>query len=64
MDLLAGVASREGKRGVGDESPSLASLQEKEAAMDLHRPRAKKGGGAWGKEKSRARRGVVSRKLP
>jgi len=29
--------------------------------MDLLRPRAKKGGGAWGKEKSRARGGVVSR---
>jgi len=32
MDLLAGVASHEGRRGGGDGSPSLASLQEKEAA--------------------------------
>jgi len=66
MDLLAGVASHEGRRGGGDGSPSLASLQEKEAAMDLLRPRAKKGGGAQkkgggtrGKENSRAR-GLVS----
>jgi len=55
MDLLPGVASREGRRGGGDGSPSLASLQEKEAAMDLLRPRTKKGGGARGKEKSHAR---------
>jgi len=32
MDLLAGVASHEGRRGGGDGSPSLTSLQEKEAA--------------------------------
>ena len=60
MDLLAGVASHEGRRGGGDGSPSLVSLQQKEAAMDLLRPRAKKGGGARGKENSRVR-GLVSR---
>jgi len=63
MDLLPDVVSREGRREGGDGSPSLASLQEKEAAMDLLRPRAKKGGGARGKEKSHARRGVVSREI-
>ena len=61
MDLLPGVASREGRRGGGDGYPSLASLQEKETAMDLLRPRVKKGGGAREKEKSRAWGGVVSR---
>ena len=60
MDLLAGVASHEGRRGGGDGSPSLASLQQKETAMDLLRPRAKKGGGTRGKENSRVR-GLVSR---
>jgi len=66
MDFLAGVASHEGRRGGGHGSPSLASLQEKEAAMDLLRPRreermrrTKKEGGARGKENSRAR-GLVS----
>jgi len=60
MDLLAGVASHEERREGGDRSPSLTSLQQKKAAMDLLRPRAKKGGGARGKENSRVR-GLVSR---
>ena len=60
MDLLAGVASHEGRRGGGDGSPSLSSLQQKEAAMDLLRPHAKKGGGTRRKENSRVR-GLVLR---
>jgi hypothetical protein len=60
MDLLAGVASHEGRRGGGDGSPSLSSLQQKEAAMDLLRPHAKKGGGTRGKGNSRVR-GLVLR---
>ena len=62
MDLLAGVASHEGRREGGDGSSSLASLQQKEATldMDLLRPRTKKGGGARGKENSHVR-GLISR---
>jgi len=40
---------------------SLASLQEKEAAMDLLRPRAKKGGGARRKEAARGGKKRVAR---
>ena len=61
MDLLAGVESREGRRGGGDGSPSLTSLQEKEVAMDLLRPHAKKGGGARRKEAVRGGKKRVAR---
>ena len=61
MDLLAGVVSREGRRGGGDGSPSLASLQEKEVAMDLLRPRTKNGGGARKKEAARGEKKRVAR---
>jgi len=58
IDLLASLAAT--KRG-GDGSPSLASLQEKEVAMDLLRPRAKKGGGAQKKEAARGGTRIVAR---
>jgi len=61
MDLLPGVASREGRRGGGDGSPSIASLQEKKAAMDLLRLRVKKGGGSRRKEATHGGKKRVAR---
>jgi hypothetical protein len=43
----------------GDGSPSLASLQEKEAVMDLLRLHAKKEGGARRKEAARGKKRVA-----
>ena len=57
MDLLAGVASHEGRREGGDGSPSLASLQQKEAAMNscVRGPVSRESTTTWG---VRARQGV------
>ena len=56
-----GLRGRQKRSLLDPDRRHLLKVSRTTTFIDLLRPRAKKGGGTWGKEKSRARGGVVSR---